>query len=71
LRLFPVARLNSIRTLFSIVVNMSWLLFQLDVKNVFLYGDLKEEVYMEQPSGYLAQGENRVCRLRKVIYGLS
>jgi len=38
----PVARLNSIQILFSIVVNMEWPLFQLDVKNVFLYGDLKE-----------------------------
>ena len=37
----PVARLNSIGILFSIVVNMSWPLFQLDVKNAFLYGDLK------------------------------
>ena len=48
----PVARLNSIRIMFS-VVNMEWLLFQLDVKNAFLYEDLKEQVYMEQPPGYL------------------
>ena len=45
----PVAHLNSIRILFSIAVNMKWPLFQLDVKNVFLYGDIKKEVYMEQP----------------------
>jgi len=36
----PVARMNSIRIMFSIDVNMSWPLFQLDVKNAFLYGDL-------------------------------
>ena len=53
----PVARLNSIRILFSIVINLSWPLFQLDVKNAFLDGDLKEEVYMEQPSGMLFRGE--------------
>jgi len=42
----------------------------IDVKNAFLYGDLKEKVYMEQPPGYVAQRENIVCRLRKAIYGL-
>ena len=40
----PVARLNSIRILFFVAVNMEWPLFQLDVKNAFLYGDLKEQV---------------------------
>jgi len=44
-------------------------LFQLEVKNAFLYGDLKE-TYMEQLSEYVAQGENKVCRLMKAIYGL-
>jgi len=43
---------------------------QLDVKNVFLYEDLKEQVYMGQPLGYIAQVENTVCRLKKAIYGL-
>jgi len=66
----PVARLNSIQILFSVATNMKWPLFQLDVKNAFLYVDLKEQVYMEQPPGYIAQRENIVCRLRKVIYGL-
>ena len=66
----PVAKLNSIRVILSIAVNQSWELSQLDVKNAFLYGDLTEQVYMEQPPGYVAQGENRVCFLRKVIYGL-
>jgi len=47
---------------------MEWPLFQLDIKNVFLYRDLKEHFYMEQPRGYIAQGENIVCRLRKVNY---
>ena len=49
---------------------MEWLLFQLNVKNVFLYGDLKEKVYMKQPPEYIAQEKNIVCRLGKVIYGL-
>jgi len=43
-----------------------------DVKNVFLNGDLQEEIYMEQPPGFVAQGESSglVCRLRKFLYGL-
>jgi len=36
----------------------------------FFMGDLKEQVYIEQLLGYIAQGENTVCRLRKAIYGL-
>jgi len=51
-------------------VNMGWPLLQLKVKNTFLYGDLKEEIYMEQSPGYVAQGENVVCRFRKAIYEL-
>jgi len=53
----PVARLNSNQIMFSVVVNMEWLLFQIFVKNAFLYGDLKEDVYIEQPPGYNAQEE--------------
>jgi len=66
----PVARMNSIRIMFSVIVNFSWSLFQLDIKNVFLYEDLQKEVYMEQPLGYVAQRENKIFRLKKVIYGL-
>lgn len=68
---FPVARLSSVRILLSIAVIQGWPLFQLDIKNAFLHGDLLEEVYMEQPPGYVAQGESRmVCKLKKAIYGL-
>ncbi|KAK4403247.1 Retrovirus-related Pol polyprotein from transposon RE2 [Sesamum angolense] len=68
----PVARLNSIRVLFSLAVNFSWPMYQMDIKNDFLYGDLNEIVYMEQPPGYVAQGEKQrmVCKLKKAIYGL-
>jgi hypothetical protein len=43
----------------------------MDVKNVFLHGDLQEEVYMEQPLGYVDQTHlNLFCRLKKALYGL-
>ena len=66
----PVARLNSIRVILSIAINKSWELCQLDVKNAFLYSDLTEQMHMEQPLGYVAQGENQVYLLRKAIYDL-
>ncbi|KAL4291090.1 hypothetical protein GQ457_14G002100 [Hibiscus cannabinus] len=48
-----------------------WKLWQLDVKNAFLYGDLDREVFMEQPKGYVSkQHPHHVCRLKKALYGL-
>ena len=67
----PVAKISSDRILISLATNLGWPLFQLDVKNAFLNGNLKEEVYMEQPPGFIAQGESgKVCKLHKAIYGL-
>ena len=66
-----MAKVASVRLLLSMVAMHSWPLFQLDIKNVFLHGDLAEEVYMEQPPGFVAQGESGlVCKLRCLIYGL-
>ena len=46
-------------------------LIQLDVKSAFLHSDLQEEIYMKQPKGFAASGqEHLVCRLRKSLYGL-
>jgi hypothetical protein len=66
-----VARLNSVQILLSVAVSRSWPLYQLDIKNAFLHGDLKEEIYMDQPPGYVVAGsEHLVCRLQKALYGL-
>ena len=67
----PVVKMTSVRLFISLVVTHNWDLHQLDIKNAFLHGDLQEEVYMEQPSGFVAQGEiGKVCRLWKSLYGL-
>ncbi|RVX06351.1 Retrovirus-related Pol polyprotein from transposon RE2 [Vitis vinifera] len=67
----PVAKIASVRLLLSMAAMCSWPLYQLDIKNAFLHGDLVEEVYMEQPPGFVAQGESGlVCRLRRSLYGL-
>ena len=67
----PIAKLTSIWLFISLAATYCWDLHQLDIKNVFLHGDLVEEVYMEQPSEFVTQGEiGRVCYLRKSLYGL-
>lgn len=42
----------------------------MDVKNTFLNGELEEDIYMEQPEGFVALGNEKVCRLVKSLYGL-
>ena len=54
--------------LLSVAINQSWTLFQLDIKNALLYGDLIKQVLMKQSLRYVAQGENKVCMLKKAIY---
>ena len=60
-----VAKVTYVRLFISLAASYNWDLHQLDIKNVFLHGDLQEEVYMEQPPGFVAQGEiGRVCCVR-------
>ncbi|RVX03279.1 Retrovirus-related Pol polyprotein from transposon TNT 1-94 [Vitis vinifera] len=67
----PVARLSTIRVLLSLAANLNWPLHQFDVKNAFLHGDLKEEVYMELPLGYTTSTETKVVyKLQRALYGL-
>lgn len=54
----PITKMT-VRLLISPVVSNNWALRQLGVKNVFLYGDLEEEVYMEQPSGFYCSGGDK------------
>jgi hypothetical protein len=67
----PVVKHSSIRTFFSIVALLDLELEQLDVKNAFLHGELEEEIYMDQPEGFIVPDkENYVCKLKRSLYGL-
>ncbi|RVW28523.1 Retrovirus-related Pol polyprotein from transposon RE2 [Vitis vinifera] len=52
----PVAEITSVRLLLSRAAMRFWPLYQLDIKNAFLHGDLAKKAYMEQPPGFVAQG---------------
>ena len=65
----PIAKINTIRILFSLVANFDWPLHQFDVKNAFLHGDLEEDVYMDIPPGVNVR-DSKVYKLKKPLYGL-
>lgn len=67
----PVARLDTIRLVISLAAQKEWTIYQLDVKSAFLHCELNEEVFIEQPPGYEAKGnEQKVYKLKKALYGL-
>jgi hypothetical protein len=67
----PVTRITSIRMLIAIAVLYNLEIHQMDIKTAFLNGELDEEIYMEQPEGFIVPGkEKKVCRLVKSLYGL-
>ena len=67
----PVVRFSSIRCLLAFAVQNDLLIHQMDVETAFLNGKLDEEIYMQQPEGYVKPGEEHlVCKLEKWLYGL-
>lgn len=67
----PVARMDTIRMIVALAAQRGWSLYQLDVKSAFLHGELKEDVYVEQPRGYeLKKCPQKVYKLKRVLYGL-
>ncbi|GKB56460.1 ribonuclease H-like domain-containing protein [Tanacetum coccineum] len=66
----PVVKIVTVRGLINMVVQNNWSLFQLDINNAFLYGELDETVYMDLPEVYYSPDDKRVCKLKKSLYGL-
>ncbi|GJU08026.1 retrovirus-related pol polyprotein from transposon TNT 1-94 [Tanacetum coccineum] len=67
----PVARLEAIRIFIANVASKNMTVYQMDVKTAFLNGELKEEVYVHQPEGFVdPERPHHVYRLKKALYGL-
>jgi hypothetical protein len=67
----PMVWFETVQTLVAYAASKNWHISRLDIKTAFLYGELKEELYMEQPEGFKIKGqEHKVMRLRHAIYGL-
>nr|GEY81672.1 integrase, catalytic region, zinc finger, CCHC-type, peptidase aspartic, catalytic [Tanacetum cinerariifolium] len=67
----PVARLEAVRLFIAYAAHKSFTVYQMDVKTTFLYGPLKEEVYINQPDGFVdPYHPDKVYRLKKALYGL-
>nr|GFC94860.1 copia protein [Tanacetum cinerariifolium] len=67
----PVARLEAVRLFIAYAAHKSFIIYQMDVKTAFLYGPLKEEVYVNQPDGFVdPYHSEKVYRLKKALYGL-
>ena len=62
----PVTRLESVRLLLGTAAKLNWEIWQVDVKTAYLYGDVKEEIYMEPPEGYEVP-EGQVLLLKKAL----
>jgi hypothetical protein len=63
--------MESVQLLFALAAQEGWRVHHMDVKSAFFNSDLKEEVYVHQPSRFVIPGnEGKVLRMCKVVYGL-
>nr|GEX38028.1 copia protein [Tanacetum cinerariifolium] len=67
----PVTWLEAVRLFIAYVAHKSFTIYQMEIKTAFLYGPLKEEVYVNQPDGFVdPYHPDKVYRLKKALYGL-
>ncbi|UYV82810.1 hypothetical protein LAZ67_22000950 [Cordylochernes scorpioides] len=67
----PVIRKESLRAIVALAAQLNLVITSYDVKTAYLYGELKETIFMKQPEGFVEKGEeDKVCKLLKSIYGL-
>jgi hypothetical protein len=67
----PVIKPATVRVLLALAVQFQWPIQQLDISNAFLHGHIQEEVFMDQPQGFIHPDfPHHVCKLNKAIYGL-
>nr|GEU54934.1 retrovirus-related Pol polyprotein from transposon TNT 1-94 [Tanacetum cinerariifolium] len=67
----PVARLEAVRLFIVYAAHKSFTVYHMDVKTTFLYGPMKEEVYINQPDGFVdPYHPEKVYRIKKALYGL-
>jgi hypothetical protein len=69
-RYAPVIRFETIRSAIYFALQRGWSILQYDVKTAFLYRNLDELIFMEQPQGFQRQPDAFVCRLLRSLYGL-
>ncbi|KAL3498452.1 hypothetical protein ACH5RR_041184 [Cinchona calisaya] len=63
-----VIRFNAVRLIISFVTRNKWRIYQIDVKSIFFFGVLEEEVYVKQLAGFVRKcEENKVHRLKRVL----
>nr|GEW35415.1 hypothetical protein [Tanacetum cinerariifolium] len=66
-----VARLEAIRIFLAYAAHKNMVVYQMDVKTAFLNGNMREEVYVSQPDGFVdPDNPNHVYKLKKALYGL-
>ncbi|KAD0338797.1 hypothetical protein E3N88_44430 [Mikania micrantha] len=66
-----ITRMETVRLILALAAQRGWNVHHLDVKTAFLHGELKEEVFVSQPEGYVKKGKERmVYKLSKALYGL-
>ncbi|KAL0310454.1 UNVERIFIED_CONTAM: Retrovirus-related Pol polyprotein from transposon TNT 1-94 [Sesamum calycinum] len=67
----PVVKYTTVRIILALTAHFNWELKQMDVKTAFLHGDLEENIYMQQPAGFVDKSKpDYVCLLKKSLYGL-